>query len=162
MIFVTIGTQLPFDRLIQAVDGWAGTHPAADCFAQIGQTSLKPQNMPFAPFLTAAETKERMETADLIVAHAGMGTVLSALQMGKPLLIVPRVCKFGEQRNDHQLATAAAFKSRDNVYVAMDETEVGPQLDALVDNTTFVGTPLGPHASPGLLTAVRDFIGNKS
>ena len=90
-----------------------------------------------------------------------MGTVLSAQQMGKPLLIMPRVCKFGEQRNDHQLATAAAFKSRPNVYVAMDETEVAPRMDELILDCRYVGPPLGPHASPELLSAVRDFIGAK-
>ena len=90
-----------------------------------------------------------------------MGTVISALQMGKPLLIMPRQCKFGEQRNDHQLASAEAFGRRPNIFVAMDESELGPRLDELTPVRAFAGEPLGTDASPELLAAVREFIGSE-
>jgi exopolysaccharide biosynthesis glucuronosyltransferase PssE len=159
VIFLTIGTQLPFDRLVRPIDAWVGAHPDVECFAQIGTAEFEPQHMQFAKFLTADETRRRMQEAELIIAHAGMGTVISALQMGKPLLIMPRQCAFGEQRNDHQLASAAAFRRRPNIFVAMDETEIAARMDELTPVRAFHGEPIGPHASPGLLAAVREFIG---
>jgi UDP-N-acetylglucosamine transferase subunit ALG13 len=159
VIFLTVGTQLPFDRLVRETDEWFGAHPDFEFFAQIGDSEFQPKHMPFERILTADDVRQRMEEANLIIAHAGMGTVISALRMGKPLLIMPRQCKFGEQRNDHQLATAEAFRRWPNIFVAMDETEIAARLDELTPVRSFEGDPLGPHASPSLLTAIRDFIG---
>ena len=78
-------------------------------FAQIGPSALQTSTIEAARFLPPAECRERMLAADAIVAHAGMGTILSALELGKPLVIMPRLAAFGEHRNDHQLATAKRF-----------------------------------------------------
>ena len=72
-----------------------------------------------------------MRSSTAIVAHAGMGTILTALELGKPLLIMPRRAALGEHRNDHQLATAERFAAVDGVKVAFDETEFALKLDEL-------------------------------
>ena len=72
-----------------------------------------------------------MLAAKAIVAHAGMGTILTALEMGKPLLVMPRRAALGEHRNDHQLATAHRFAELGRVNVAFDETELPLRLDEL-------------------------------
>ena len=59
--------------------------------------------------MSPKECTDRMVAADAIIAHAGMGTILTALEMGKPLLVMPRRAELGEHRNDHQLATAMRF-----------------------------------------------------
>jgi UDP-N-acetylglucosamine transferase subunit ALG13 len=109
VIFVTVGTQVAFDRLITAVDEWAGAAVGREVFAQIGPTRLRPRHIEYAPFVSPQECTERMLAAKAIVAHAGMGTILTALEMGKPLLVMPRRAALGEHRNDHQLATAHRF-----------------------------------------------------
>ena len=118
MIFVTVGTQLPFDRLIAAVDAWAGETGVGDVFAQIGPTAYVPRHIEFAQFIPPAECAQRMREADAIVAHAGMGTILNALQLGKPLLVMPRRASLGEHRNEHQSATARRFEELGSVAVA--------------------------------------------
>lgn len=156
MILVTVGTELPFDRLVKAVDRWAETRGRSDVFAQIGERAWKPKHFPFKVFLEPTEFSEHLRSASLIVAHAGMGTILSALHYGKPLLVMPRRAGLGEQRNDHQLATAERLLAMRKVNVAFDEHELMRSLDH-VDELA-AGARIGPVAGNELLTALRQFI----
>jgi UDP-N-acetylglucosamine transferase subunit ALG13 len=156
VIFVTVGTQLPFDRMIAAVDRWAGAHPGCEVFAQVGPTELVPQHIQFREYITPDECRERMASATAIVAHAGMGTVLSALELGRPLLIVPRRATLGEHRNEHQLATARRFAERGGVAVALDEHDLPARLDEL--DWLTAAERIGPYASQRLIGALRMFI----
>ena len=90
MIFVTVGAQMPFDRLVRAVDEWAGQSGTRDVFAQIGTTDLRPRHIEWVSFLQPAEFLERVRAARLIIAHAGMGSILTALGLGKQILVMPR------------------------------------------------------------------------
>jgi UDP-N-acetylglucosamine transferase subunit ALG13 len=160
LIFLTVGTQEPFDRLVRAVDDWAGTHDLP-VFGQLGRLtadSYRPQNFAFEPFLSADEFQERLEGCRLLVAHAGMGSIISALTWGKPLLMMARRASLGEHRNEHQLATAVKFASRPGLHVAADAAAVGPLIDRLLEGATEAGTGLSPWASPGLLAAVEAFV----
>lgn len=157
MIFVTVGTQLAFDRMVRAIDAWAGAaSPKPEVFAQIGPTELVPQHLEHKAFVEPGEFAERAGAADAIVAHAGMGSIITALTFGKPIIIMPRRADLGEQRNDHQLATAARFADRPGVMVARDETELPGLLDRLADLRG--AEPIPEFASPGLIGAIRDFI----
>ena len=80
-VFVTVGGQMPFDRLIHLVDGWAETC-AHEVFAQTGDHGMRPEHMVFAPTLDPAAYRAAFEGADLIVAHAGMGTRSSSIGVG--------------------------------------------------------------------------------
>jgi exopolysaccharide biosynthesis glucuronosyltransferase PssE len=156
VIFVTVGTQLPFDRLVGAVDEWAGMTGEREIFAQTGPTQHPPRRLAWAPFLSPREHAARLEAASLVVAHAGIGTILSSLSRSKPLLIMPRRAAFGEQRNDHQLATATRFSGRPGIHVAMDEDELIERLGAIDD--LVAGQAIPAHASRELIEAVRAFI----
>jgi UDP-N-acetylglucosamine transferase subunit ALG13 len=156
VIFVTVGTQLPFDRLVRVVDEWAARVGRRDVFAQIGPGDYAPRHIQYKPFITPPEFKSHAEAASLIIGHAGMGTILSALNLGKPVLVLPRQAKFKEHRNDHQLATARRFREQGRIMVAMNDAEMTAQLDAL--DRLSSGERIGPHASPALLNTVRAFI----
>lgn len=156
MIFVCVGTQLAFDRLIVAVDQWAGAGPGREVFAQIGPSRLRPRHIQHAEFVSPKECSERMTGADAVVAHAGIGTILTALELGKPLLVMPRRAEFGEHRNDHQLATASRFAELGRVSVAFDETELAVRLDEL--DRVAARPRISASASEPLLTALRAFI----
>ncbi|MBT8485799.1 MAG: glycosyl transferase family 28 [Phycisphaerales bacterium] len=155
MIFLTVGGQLPFDRLVHAVDEWATLHPDVECSAQVGVTSRPPSTIPFSAFLEPAELRRRIFEADLVVTHAGMGTILTALELGTPLVVMPRHGARRETRNDHQLATARVFADHPSVSVAWDESEL-PRL--LATRPGPVERPIPSHASLPLLTALRGFI----
>jgi UDP-N-acetylglucosamine transferase subunit ALG13 len=156
VIFATVGTQLPFDRMVAAIDAWAGATPGARVFAQIGPTGLRPRHIDYKRFVPPAECQELMLSADAIVAHAGMGTILRALELGKPLLVVPRRAALGEHRNDHQLATARRFAELGRVAVAFDESEIPARLEEL--DRAAARERIGAYAPDGFIAALRSFI----
>lgn len=156
MIFVTVGAQMPFDRLIKTVDQWARDRGRDDIFAQIGLTDYRPSNIQWTPFLSTEEFKQRYEAAHVIVAHAGTGSIITALQLGKPILIMPRRASLHETRNDHQVATTEQFRRFDSVAVALDEKELITRLDG-IDNLRG-RQAIESYASQELLGAIRDFI----
>jgi UDP-N-acetylglucosamine transferase subunit ALG13 len=158
MIFVTVGAQMPFDRLVKTVDQWARQRGRDDVFAQIGTTDYIPSSMQWTPFLNTEEFKQRSEAAKVIVAHAGTGSIITALQLGKPILIMPRRASLRETRNDHQVATAEQFRRYPSVVVAMDEKELIIRLDEIDD---LCGRQaIEPYASLELVGAIREFIDN--
>ena len=155
MIFVTVGTQLPFDRLVRAVDDWAGASGVTAVFAQIGDALYRPANLEWAPYLPADEFRRRLAAASLVVSHAGMGNLLAALEAQKPLIVMPRRAALNEIRNNHQVATAKWLRQMSGVRVAEDEAELAATLSA-----GDWPAPEAPRreASPELLAAIRDFI----
>lgn len=156
MIFVTVGAQMPFDRMINAVDEWAQLRGRNDVFAQIGLTEFRPKFIEYRQLLSPDDFRRRVEQATILVAHAGMGSILTALQAGKPILVMPRRGDLRETRNDHQLSTARRFLALGKVAVAMDETELALRLDEL--EKLAASDPISPYASPELLQAIRAFI----
>ena len=156
MIFLTVGTQLPFDRLVSAVDKWAKQHNDVNLVAQIGDSGLQPRHLDWTQYMAAQNFRNCFEAADTIVAHAGMGTILTALDLGKQLIIVPRLAELGEHRNDHQLATAEKFKRFPLVNVVPDTAYLGSALEAAQISPDSINT--SSSASTELLEAVRSFI----
>jgi UDP-N-acetylglucosamine transferase subunit ALG13 len=156
VIFVTVGTELPFDRLVGVVDDWAGRSGRADVFAQIGDSERHPRHIQYKTFIEPAEYAQRFAAADFIVSHAGMGTILSALQFQKPIVVMPRRAALQEHRNEHQLATARRLDALGKVTVALDEDELRRRLDRLGELKA--RERIGAYASDGLITALREFI----
>lgn len=156
MIFVTVGSDIPFDRLIKAVNQWARKNGRRDVFAQIGRDAWEPDYISFAALLTPCEFRERLAASSVVVAHAGMGTILSALQSCKPILVMPRRGMLGETRNDHQFDTARQLLAKGKINVAFDEVELSACLDRLGDFTP--KEPIAPFAGPELVRALHDFI----
>jgi len=155
VIFLTVGTQLPFDRLVKAVDEWAAERKK-EVFAQIGASGLKPRYITAVPNLEPQEFERKMREATAIVSHAGMGTILTALQLRKPIVVMPRLSVFKEHRNDHQLATVRQLQGRSGILIAMREAELSNQLDALENVAVFEG--ISDRASDVLIDGVRAFI----
>jgi UDP-N-acetylglucosamine transferase subunit ALG13 len=156
MIFVTVGTDLPFDRMVRVIDEWAGENRQHGVFAQIGEGGWQPQNIRFANLLQPLEFIEHFKAASVIISHAGMGTILSALHHRKPILVMPKRASLGEQRNEHQLATARHMMDMGCVNVAFDAKELREWLDRL-DNLKRPRS-IGDSASGSLVRKLRDFI----
>lgn len=159
MIFLTVGSQLPFDRLVAAMDAWAAANPGAEIFGQtceLGPENHVPRHFDHAPRLDAAAFEAALDRARLVVAHAGTGSLIDALTRARPILVMPRRAALGETRNDHQLATAARFAARPGVHVAEDAAALGPALDRLAGPGAGEAPPaLGAEAEPRLVAAIR-------
>lgn len=127
MILLTIGTQLPFDRLVKAVDDIA-LSINDEIYGQIGAGKYEPRNFEFCRTMKPADFDKQFQRARVIVSHAGIGSILTARKFGKPIVIFPRRAVHGEHRNDHQLATCDHLKDRSGIYVAVDDGELEYQL----------------------------------
>lgn len=152
MIFVTVGGQLPFDRLVRCADAFAA-ETRSELFAQIGAGEYLPRHMRWERFLSPARFRETALAADAIVAHAGVGTILTALELRRPLLVFPRRAEHREHRSDHQLATARHFAERGHLLCAWDEAELRALLPQVAARPP--GAPPAPP-SPELLARLRE------
>jgi exopolysaccharide biosynthesis glucuronosyltransferase PssE len=156
MIFAAVGTQIPFDRLIKALDDWAVVNPDVPVVAQIGDGQYQPVALEAYPYLEPAQFTDLQKKADIILSHAGMGAILTAGMLAKPLVIVPRKHALGEHRNDHQMATASQFEQRPGIHIVWDEALLGGVLDKRHQLTS--APELSSYASSELLAAIDDFI----
>lgn len=154
MIFCTIGTQAPFDRFIKIIDELA-PQLNEEVVAQTLNGKYNAKNIKTVGLLSPAEFNDMLNRARVIVAHAGVGTILSALTLNKPIVIFPRLAKNGEHRNDHQLATAEQMKRLNYVHVAQDEES----LRRLLQEDLKPLKQIGPFASEKLIEELRSIIG---
>jgi len=121
MIFLTVGTQFPLDRLIRAIDIICGQGMIdEEIFAQIGETSYKPHNFESVASLEKNMFDKYFKKATSVISHAGMGTITMSLDNHKPLLVMPRSKKYGEVVNDHQATIARKFEELGHILVAYD------------------------------------------
>ena len=130
-IFVTVGTDQHFDRMVKIIDKWAANNPHKEIFAQIGDTNYQPPHIKHSKFLAPQEFVEQIKSASLIIGHAGMGTILTALKHQKPILVMPKLANLGEHRNEHQTATAKYLSDQGKVNVAFDEHALVAKLNNL-------------------------------
>lgn len=163
MIFLTIGTHEPFDRLVRAVDAWAG-ETGTEVFAQITDRALfTPRHMAHVANVSPAEYDARCAASPFLIAHAGMGSILAALKLAKPIVVLPRRGHLGETRNDHQFATAQKFRTRPGILVAETEDKLPQRLaeaQAIVTAGIAGEQPISPTAEPRLIAAIRAVILN--
>lgn len=129
MILLSVGTQLPFDRLTRAVDQWAAACGRTDVIAQIGPSRYRPTHMQSFAFVEHEEFRELQRRCTLMISHAGMGSIITAMEFGKPIIIMARDHRCGEHRNGHQLATLHQFSTRAGIYAARDAQELVALLE---------------------------------
>ena len=106
MIFVTVGTnEAPFDRLLSSLSGLGGLE-GHELVVQHGASGVRPPGATCVESLPYDEVVETMRRAAVVVTHAGVGSVLTALTAGKRPVVTPRLRRFGEAVDDHQLEFA--------------------------------------------------------
>ena len=160
MIFLTVGTHEPFDRLVQAVDEWcAGRDAAPEILGQItSRASYQPKQFRAVETLAPSAYSRCFSEADFIISHAGMGSIITALSLQKPIVILPRRGHLQETRNDHQFATMQRFSDKPGIFVAEDETALPEVLNQVINASAAPGEGLSPFASEDLIAALRKFI----
>jgi len=157
-VFVTIGTQLPFPRLIDAVEVWAQSKDSVSVIAQSAAANRHCHNMEIVDFLTPQRYAELAQWADVIVGHAGMGTIITGFEYTKPLILMPRLYSRQEHRNDHQLATASKFSNISGISIVSNEQELIQELNNAHCLKSFSAHDSKTRA--GLLTNIKEIIWN--
>ena len=129
MILLSVGTQLPFDRLVSAVDRWAAQRDRDDIVAQVGPATYQPTKIKTFPFVDHDDFRKLQSEATLMISHAGMGSIITAMELGIPIIILARDHRLGEHRNGHQMATLRRFRHYPGVFAAEDEAHLAQLLD---------------------------------
>ena len=156
MIFCTIGTQAPFDRFLQIIDEIAPDMGDEEIIVQAFKDKYEPKHVKTVQMLPPDEFNKIFASARMIIGHAGMGTIISALTQDKPIIVFPRIAALGEHRNEHQLATAKKMNELGYVYVANDDKEL---RDLVMKKDLKPMHELGPFASKSLTDDLCRVIG---
>lgn len=122
MIFVTVGSQkFQFNRLLKAVDELMEKGLVSDeVYAQTGYSDYKPRHYKYKRFLNRDEFAEMEAEADIVITHGGTGAIIGAVKKGKKVIAVPRLSRYGEHVDDHQLQLIAQFKTQ-NLICGLDD-----------------------------------------
>ena len=88
--------------------------------AQIGKSEYEPTAYEWYRFLDRDRFKQYQCEADLIISHAGTGALIGALKLGKQVIAVPRLARYGEHIDDHQIQISEALESEGYLRVVMD------------------------------------------
>jgi UDP-N-acetylglucosamine transferase subunit ALG13/peptidoglycan/LPS O-acetylase OafA/YrhL len=155
VIFLTVGTwRAGFDRLVRGVDELVATGVVKDeVIAQVGHGSYRPSHLQAIDFCSPGEMAEYIKEARLVIAHAGMGTIIQTLEQDTPLVAVPRKAEFGEVDNDHQFSTARQLEEEGKILVAYEVEQLGEKI---AEAGTF--TPVTSEGTSAIHTAVQDLL----
>lgn len=132
MIFVTLGSQkFQFNRLLKKIDELVAKGVITDrVFVQTGASDYKPKNYEYKDLLDREEFAKIMSECDIVITHGGTGAIIGAVKKGKKVIAVPRLAKYGEHVDDHQLQIIEQFKEQNLIYGLSDCEE----LDVSVKN----------------------------
>lgn len=131
MILVLLGTQdKPFNRLLRAVSKEIKKGNIKDkVTAQVGCTIFNDDKIKVFDFASKEEIEKLIDKAKIIITHAGVGTIIECLNKGKKVIVVPRLKKYGEHTNDHQMQITKEFALKNYVLPLYDTKNLSKVLD---------------------------------
>lgn len=151
MILVTVGTnEARFDRLLEAL---AGLPDGKELFVQHGPSPIRPAGATCTEYLAFEELAERVREADAVVTHAGVGSILTALLNGARPIVVPRLQRYGEAVDDHQLDFGRRAADACLVTLVEDVAELPAAVARLQ-----ASPPQPPRPDERLITDLRSFL----
>lgn len=136
MIFVTLGSQkFQFNRMLVEIDRLIEKGKITDeVFAQIGASDYKPKNFKYKDFLTQDEFKDYMKNANLVITHAGTGAIVTALKNDKLVIAIPRLARFGEHVDNHQIQIIDEFKELNFIEPVYEIEQLSDALELVKKN----------------------------
>ncbi len=158
MIFVTLGSQkFQFNRLLEAIDRLVEKGAITDhVFAQIGCSDYKPEHYEYKDFLNRDEFAEYMQKASLVITHGGTGAIIGALKQDKIVIAVPRLAKYGEHVDDHQLQLVSQFKELNLICDCQDMDE----LETVIKKATTAEFGKYQSNTNAYIEAISEYIDN--
>lgn len=126
MIFVTVGTHdQGFERLVRKIDDLVEEKKIRDnVIIQTGYTEYKPKACKWFKFVSPQEFEKICKKSSLIITHAGVGSIMTCLKFSKSIIVVPRLKKFNEHRDDHQLQITKELEKQGRILAVYDIAEI--------------------------------------
>ncbi|MEW4309201.1 glycosyltransferase [Rossellomorea marisflavi] len=135
MIFVTLGTQkFQLLRLLNLLDELIKNGVIKErVLVQAGYTQINSDRMELHKFLSKTDMEMFIKSSNLVIAHGGTSSIIQALSHEKKVLAVPRLKKFHEHVDDHQLDIVSEFKKKNylEVYLDNDSESLAKQINKL-------------------------------
>lgn len=137
VIFITLGSQkFQFNRLLKKIDDLLAEGVISDkVFAQTGYSDYVPQHYNYKQFLDREEFGEMERSADIIITHGGTGAIIGALKKGKKVIAVPRLAKYKEHVDDHQIQLIQQFQGQNLICGLNDCSELRDALEHISEQT---------------------------
>lgn len=131
MVFVSVGTQKQqFTRIFQMVES-SIVLKYDEIVAQTGNTKFESKRIKMLPSIDNNKFNEYIKKADFVICHGGVGTIFNALENGKRILVVPRLGKYKEHINDHQLEVAEQLEKEGYLILYKDGEDFDKYLEKL-------------------------------
>ena len=152
MIVVTVGTnEARFDRLLRIFE----SSPAdEELFVQHGPSPIRPQGATCVDYLPYTELAGTIRRARAVVTHAGVGSIMTALANGKRPVVVPRLRRFGEAVDDHQLELGLRLHEAGLVTLV----ERPEDVRAAIDETDHHANVVEPGPDRRLVAELRNYL----
>ena len=111
MILVTLGTQdKTFPRLLDIIQkGIESGFIKDEVIVQAGNTKYDSKDMKIFDLIDREEFAELIKKCDLLITHGGVGSIITGLKNNKKVIAAPRLFKYGEHTNDHQVQIIEKF-----------------------------------------------------
>ena len=131
MILVTLGTQdKTFERLLLAVQKQIDDGIIKEkVVVQAGNTKFESKDMEIYDLLSMEKFDELIDKADILITHAGVGSIVTGLKKGKKVIAAARLKKYGEHENDHQVQILDELEKRKNIIALRDFNKLDEALE---------------------------------
>lgn len=161
MITVTVGSQkFPFDRLIEKVDALVQSGAIKDkVFAQIGAGTYRPKSFEYKDFVSSEELSQRLARSDIVITHGGIGIIVTALKCGKKVIAVPRLEKFGEHVDDHQIQIIKKYDKLNYIEPCYDIEDLEKSLEN-IKTKKYADYNNYTSGAENIIQSIREFIGD--
>jgi UDP-N-acetylglucosamine transferase subunit ALG13 len=126
LIFVCVGSrEYQFDRILEKVDDLVKKNKIdEEVFAQIGQSNYMPEHYQYVRYISPDDFHQKQIDADLIISHGGTGALVAALKLGKKVIAVPRLAKYQEHIDDHQIQVCNMLEEQQYLKVVYEMSEL--------------------------------------
>lgn len=162
-VFATLGTfDAPFARMDELAALLARN--GRRVLYQYGMASPKPaENLTAVQWLPFDEMTRRLRETPVVVAHSGVGILMSSLRQGRRPVVVPRRAAFGEHVDDHQLQIARKLAERGLVVALLDEVEPAAMCARILAlDPAELSVPALRREDKPIFDALRRFFGDEA
>ena len=131
MILVLLGTQNnSFHRLLEEVQkNIDNGNIQEEVVVQKGYTKFESKDMTLYNELPIEKFNELIQKADLVITHGGVGSIINSITKGKKVIAVPRLKKYNEHVNDHQIEIIDSFNEKGYIIGIHSVEELGKALE---------------------------------
>ena len=156
MTLVLLGTQNnSFHRLLEEIQKCIDDGTIEDkVVVQAGSTRFESNNMEIFKLIEQNKFNELIKQADIIITHGGVGSIVTSVKLGKKVIAVPRLKKYGEHVNDHQIQIIETFSKQGFIKGIKDVSELE---EALKNISTFTPNKLESNTD-NIVKIIENFI----